>query len=129
MWEQKALLLLVEDEALLAVPLEAELEDEGFKVVLALSGSEALEHLEKSADQFAGIVTDIRLGSTIDGWEVARIGRRKNPHLAVVYMSGDSAADWPIYGVPNSIMLSKPFALAQLITAIATLNEAQGGIG
>ena len=40
-------------------------------------------------------------------------------------MSGASAGDWAAQGVPNSIMLTKPFAPAQLITAISTLmNEA-----
>lgn len=39
----------------------------------------------------------------------------------VVYMSGDSAEDWSSKGVPNSIMLSKPFAPAQLVTAISNL--------
>ena len=36
-------------------------------------------------------------------------------------MSGNSAADWTSKGVPNSIMLEKPFAPAQLVTAISNL--------
>jgi hypothetical protein len=36
-------------------------------------------------------------------------------------MSGASAADWPSKGVPNSIMLEKPFAPAQLVTAVSSL--------
>jgi hypothetical protein len=36
-------------------------------------------------------------------------------------MSGKSAADWASKGVPNSIMLEKPFAPAQLVTAVANL--------
>ena len=36
-------------------------------------------------------------------------------------MSGDSAADWASAGVPNSIMLTKPFAPAQLVTAVSQL--------
>jgi hypothetical protein len=37
-------------------------------------------------------------------------------------MSGKDVDDWASKGVPNSIMLAKPFAPAQLVTAISQLN-------
>ncbi|HEV7437864.1 MAG TPA: hypothetical protein VGO22_23835 [Pseudorhizobium sp.] len=36
-------------------------------------------------------------------------------------MSGDSAKDWAANGVPDSIMLAKPFSLGQAVTAVSTL--------
>jgi hypothetical protein len=36
-------------------------------------------------------------------------------------MSGDSAEDWASKGVPHSIMLPKPFAPAQLVSAVSHL--------
>jgi hypothetical protein len=36
-------------------------------------------------------------------------------------MSGQHAEDWSSKGVPNSIMLTKPFAPAQLVTAVSQL--------
>jgi hypothetical protein len=39
----------------------------------------------------------------------------------VVYVSGDSAEAWASKGVPNSIMLAKQFAPAQLVTAVSQL--------
>ena len=67
-------------------------------------------------------MTNINLGhDKVDGWEIARHARELNPGFPVVYMSGDSAEDWSSKGVPNSIMLSKPFAPAQLVTAVAQL--------
>jgi hypothetical protein len=43
----------------------------------------------------------------------------------VIYLSGDSAHEWTAQGVPGSVMLQKPFVMAQLITAITTLlNQA-----
>jgi hypothetical protein len=36
-------------------------------------------------------------------------------------MSGDSAAGWASNGVPDSVMLPKPFAPAQLVTAVSAL--------
>ncbi len=45
--------------------------------------------------------------------------------MPVVYMSGDRSDDWASKGVPHSIMVAKPFAVAQVITAVVTLlNEA-----
>ena len=74
--------------------------------------------------EFAGIVTDIRMGNGTTGWELGRQARRQNPAVAVVYMSGDSAADYAAEGVPGSVMIQKPFASDQVITAISTqLNQ------
>jgi hypothetical protein len=39
----------------------------------------------------------------------------------VVYMSGVAADEWLVQGVPNSIMLRKPFAPVQLVTAVSNL--------
>jgi hypothetical protein len=55
----------------------------------------------------------------------AAVGARKtNPDFPVVYMSAKYAEDWVSKGVPNSIMLAKPFALAQLVTAVSQLLNA-----
>lgn len=119
------LLLLVEDEALIRTMLEETLLDEGFELVIAKNGPEAMAELEADAARFRGIVTDITLGEGPDGWEVARHARELAPTLPVVYMSGASAADWAAHGVPKSVMVPKPFVVAQIITAITTLmNEA-----
>jgi CheY-like chemotaxis protein len=66
-------------------------------------------------------VTDISLGAKGTGWEVARRARELNPNLAVVYMSGDSAAEWHAQGVPQSVMVPKPFAPTQVVVAVASL--------
>ncbi|AEG08455.1 hypothetical protein SinmeB_4171 (plasmid) [Sinorhizobium meliloti BL225C] len=48
--------------------------------------------------------------------------------MAVVYISGDTAAEWAINGVPNDIMLEKPFAMAEMITAVdQLLNDRSTG--
>ena len=119
------LLLLVEDEALIRMHLAEELTDGGFELVVATDGAEAMSELEADATRFRGVLTDIRLGKGPDGWEIARHARELVPDIPVVYMSGDSAHEWSAKGVPNSVMVSKPFALVQIITAISTLlNQA-----
>lgn len=120
----KPIVLLVEDEAILAATLETHLNDEGFAVQLAGSGAAGKAALEENQAGLVCLVTDIRLGRGMNGWELARLARERNPSLPIVYMSGDSSADWASMGVPNSIMLTKPFALAQLTTAVAQLVNA-----
>jgi DNA-binding response OmpR family regulator len=66
-------------------------------------------------------VLDIKLGKDgIKGWDVARRARAINPALPVIYMRG-ADEEWAIQGVPKSILLNKPFAPAQLVTAVAQL--------
>lgn len=115
-------IMLVEDGALLLFEFEEALTEAGFNVVACYSGTKAVEYLRSAEGAAEGVVTDIRLPDrAFDGWEVARIAREIDPEVAVVYISGHGAVDWPSRGVPNSIVLEKPFAIAQLITAISQL--------
>jgi DNA-binding response OmpR family regulator len=69
--------------------------------------------------KYRALLTDINLGrDKLTGWDVARHAREIDLTFPVVYLSGDSAEQWAVQGVPNSIMLSKPFAPAQIVTAI-----------
>ena len=67
------------------------------------------------------LVTDVSLKGRMSGWDVARQVREIDPGCPVVYMTGGGGGDWPSQGVPHSILLQKPFAPAQLVTAIANL--------
>jgi len=80
--------------------------------------------LKGRTGNYRALVTDISLRGKIDGWEVARQAREIDPEFPVVYISGGSAAEWPSKGVPNSVMVPKPFAPAQLVTAISNLLNA-----
>jgi DNA-binding response OmpR family regulator len=121
------LLLLVEDEALILVATQDALETGGFEVLSARSGEEAMRLLDEEGERIAGVVTDVRLGRGPSGWEVGRHARRVKADLPIVYTSGDSAHEWTAEGVPRSVMIQKPYAEAQVLTAISTLlNESSG---
>jgi DNA-binding response OmpR family regulator len=113
---------IVEDDHLVQSVVEEALKEGGFEVVIASTGEHAAELLDSAERGYRALVTDINLGrDKLDGWEVARHAREIDPAFPVVYMSGDRAEDWASKGVPNSIMLTKPFAPAQLVTAVAQL--------
>jgi DNA-binding response OmpR family regulator len=115
------LLLFVEDDDLIRGLMGEALTDAGFEITAAQDGSQALAELDADASRFRAVITDIRLGEGPDGWEVGRRARELVHDMPIVYVSGDSAHDWSSKGVPNSVMLAKPFAPAQLITAVSTL--------
>jgi DNA-binding response OmpR family regulator len=115
------LLLLVEDEFLIREDLGTALTEAGFELIVAADGGQALADLETDATRFRAVITDINLGAGPDGWEVGRRAREIIANMPVVYMTGHSAHEWTSKGVPNSIMVAKPFAPAQIITAVSTL--------
>jgi CheY-like chemotaxis protein len=114
-------ILVAEDDQLIQSLVEETLRDGGFDTAIATSGEEALTLLQGHTGKYRALVTDINLQGKMDGWEVAKHAREIEPDFPVVYMSGNAAADWTSKGVPNSIMLAKPFAPAELVTAVSNL--------
>ncbi len=115
------IILVVEDEELLQSFVADALHDGGFESVVASSGEEAVTLLKADNGQYRALVTDIDLKGKMNGWDVAQHAREIHPEFPIVYTSGAAAADWTSKGVPNSVMLPKPFAPAQLLTALANL--------
>ena len=117
--------LLIEDEPLVAMFVRDALEDGGFVVLHLSEAQAAAKAISDGIETVAALVTDIRLGDELTGWDLARLAREHRHELPIVYISGDSAIDHCAQGVPESVMIQKPFVAAQLITAIANLlNQA-----
>ena len=114
-------ILVIEDEDGIQTLIEDALTDAGFSPAIAPSGEEAVTLLQGHKGKYQALVTDINLRGRMDGWAVAQHAREIDPEFPVVYISGANAADWSSKGVPNSIMLQKPFAPAQLVTAVSQL--------
>jgi DNA-binding response OmpR family regulator len=114
-------ILLVEDEALISTMVEDALAGAGFIVTVVAKGEEAIHMLEDHAADYRALVTDVNLSNHVTGWEVAKRAREITPEMPVVYTSGGGAAEWTSKGVPNSILIEKPFAAAQVVTAVSQL--------
>jgi CheY-like chemotaxis protein len=112
--------LYVEDDlAVLELGVTA-LEEGGFRVESVQSAVDAARELEKPDAAFKALVTDIDLPGEGTGWDVARRARELLPDIGVIYVSGGSSHEWGARGVPGSVMLVKPFALAQLVVAVSS---------
>jgi DNA-binding response OmpR family regulator len=115
------LILVIEDDQQVQTVVEEALTDGGFEPAITPSGEEAVTLLRGNKDKYRALVTDINLGGQMNGWEVAKQARELDPKFPVLYMTGAAADQWASHGVPNSVLLTKPFAPAQLVTAVSNL--------
>ncbi len=114
-------ILVVEDDQQLQGVVEDALSEGGFEPAIAQSGEEAVTLLKGHQTSYRAVVADVHLRGRMDGWEVAKHAREIDPEFPIIYMTGASGGEWASRGVPNSILLTKPFAPAQLITALSQL--------
>jgi two-component system cell cycle response regulator CpdR len=63
----------------------------------------------------------VNLGPGKSGWEVAKYAREIDPEIPVIYVTGHGGEEWASHGLPKSIVITKPFAAAQLLTAVSNL--------
>jgi DNA-binding response OmpR family regulator len=116
------LILVVEDEYPLQGVIEDALIEGGFETDILSSGEEALALFKGGIKNYRALVTDVK--GRISGWEFARQVWEIDPEFPVVFITGAARDEWASQGVPNSILLQKPFAPAQLVTAISQLLNA-----
>jgi len=110
-------ILLVEDEESLAIGLEYNLTEEGYRVKIAPDGKQAL--LEFNAGQFDLVILDIML-PYMDGFEVAKIIREKDPQMPILVLTARTGADDRVKGLELGVddYLTKPFNLKELLLRI-----------
>jgi len=118
------LILLVEDEVLIREMLVEALKEAGFSTLVSSTAQGAIGLFEENGEEIRGLVTDINLDDGVDGWELARRAREHVADLPVVYISGASGHEWASRGVPHSLMITKPFAGAQIVVALSSLMAA-----
>jgi DNA-binding NtrC family response regulator len=123
------IVLIVEDDLGIQAIVDEALIEAGFETAIAASAEEAVTLLKGKVANYRALVTDITLKGTMTGWQIAQAAREIDPTFPIVYITGAAGGDWPSHGVPNSILLEKPFAAAQLVTAVSQLLNASPPIG
>jgi CheY-like chemotaxis protein len=116
-----ACVLLVEDEALIALETADVLEAHGFAVEIAHKAEDALRRL-RAGLAVDILFTDINLAGAMDGVTLARLARELRPDLHVVYTSGtvDKIAQ-PVAGagfVPKPYLPERVCALLDRMAAV-----------
>jgi CheY-like chemotaxis protein len=106
-------ILVVDDEAIARAYMERALKQEGYKVILASDGEEALRTLTTTNQKIAMIITDLvmpGMGGHAFAIEVAQLS--SPPPLLYI-----SAYEKP-QGEMAKRFLQKPFSIAELTTAV-----------
>jgi PAS domain S-box-containing protein len=116
-------ILVVEDEEIVRAYTTRVLDRAGFTVRSARSGHDAIEVAESLAP-FDVLVTDVVMPG-LTGPQLAEQMLDAHPHLAVVLLSGYTEETLDVEAVlkRGAAFLSKPFAPAQLVAAIATARQ------
>jgi len=114
-------ILIVDDEEVLRDVLQAVLQREGFDVVLAASGEEALSVLDTDAEVDL-LILDIMLPG-ISGIDTLRAVRISNPSLPVIVITAFSSIDGAIEAMKHGAFhyIPKPFKNEEVIL---TVNKA-----
>ena len=80
-------ILLVEDEELLLESMKTLLEDEGYTVLTAIDGEQAVQMYEGHQDEIDFVLTDLGLPK-MSGWEAYENMKRINPAVKVMFGTG-----------------------------------------
>jgi CheY-like chemotaxis protein len=112
-------ILIVEDEFLIRATLVEVLEDEGYEVVAAESGEEAMD-LVRADGGIALMMTDMHLAGAMDGVTLAAAVRGIRGSLPVLFMTGRPDRV-PALNAETEAMVSKPYTSAEITAAIARL--------
>lgn len=107
-------ILVVDDETALLELAASHLENEGYSVICAGSGQEALQQLEANPAVDL-LFTDIVMPGGMDGYELAETALRKHPKLKILLTSGfTKQAEQNQSNFSGSLPLSKPYTTAEL---------------
>ncbi len=118
---------MVEDEVLILEIMSETLEDEGYEVVTAHDGVQAVALLDANPGRFTGLFSDYHLPGGLTGIDVARAARLRNPGLPVVLATGRPdvlEAEWR--AVDGFVLLRKPYGPAEMVNALGTVVRPSG---
>lgn len=114
-----ATILVIEDEDAVREMLKTALDRDGFRVLAAAGGNEALNLCESAVEPIDLLLTDIVMPGT-SGTDLAGYLAVRYPEMRVVRMSGFTEAMLGESGLrrDDSLFLQKPFSREQMLTTI-----------
>jgi two-component system OmpR family response regulator len=117
-------ILVVEDEEAMASGLKFNFEQEGYDVVVASDGQQAVDTFKDAREDVDLIVLDLMLPS-MSGYEVCRAIREIDNHVPIVVLSARTLSEDRAlaFDCGTDQYLSKPFHLPELLTRVRTLIE------
>jgi len=112
----QTVILVVDDDVMIRNVARITLEADGYFILAAHDGEEALHLSRKFPGTIHAVLSDVRMPK-IDGPELRELILKERPGIKVLLMSGDGNAQFPAF-VP---FLAKPFDPTALIDRVREL--------
>ncbi|MDU0203934.1 MULTISPECIES: response regulator transcription factor [Paenibacillus] len=113
-------ILIVDDDAHIRELMSLFLQNEGFDVIEAENGEQAISLLENTVVEL--VILDIMM-PLVDGWDLCKEIRKRDPHilLLMVTAKGESAHKVKGFQLGTDDYLAKPFDPVELVLRIKAL--------
>lgn len=110
-------ILVVDDDEIILSSIEFVLSEEGFPVVVALNGKEAIQRVSERT--FCLILLDMKM-PVMDGWAFAEEYRKlPAPHAPIIVMTAAQDSRSRADEIGAAGYLAKPFELDHLLTLVS----------
>jgi CheY-like chemotaxis protein len=118
------LIMVVDDESAIRDILKVTLQNNGYKVITACDGTEAVASMAAEKRQVAAVLVDLMM-PFMDGIATIRALQRLNPSSKFLAISGlmDPARITQLHETANAAFLAKPFTTEQILLMLHTLLE------
>jgi CheY-like chemotaxis protein len=115
-------ILVADDELVVRDLLESFLVLEGYKVMCAEDGIQALEMFQQHAGTFEVVILDV-LMPRMDGRDALDALRKIDPSIPVIVMSGFAPGERveEMIGQPGTSFITKPFVLGDVLMRIESV--------
>jgi CheY-like chemotaxis protein len=119
-------ILVVEDDPNVRKGPVKILRDQGYEVVEAGNGEEAINHL-KTGQSFDLLFTDVVLPGGMTGVEIAEEAKRRQPGIKVLYATGyaENAVVHNGHLDPGVILVNKPYRRAELLGKVRAVLDSE----
>lgn len=123
-------ILLVEDDPGVRRLASEMLESQGFRVLAAANGNEAIKLCREFSGEIHLLLTDVVMPG-LNGHELARAIQQFRPRLQTLYMTGYAEETMVRHGLgkPEARLLHKPFTPHALIQSVSQTLEQRPSIG
>jgi two-component system cell cycle sensor histidine kinase/response regulator CckA len=113
---KETVILIAEDEPLVRNLIQLMLTKEGYALLAAKDGQEALEICDRFEGPIHLLLTDVRM-PRMDGWTLAQMVRTRRPDTKIIVISGETATTIAEKN-PADAFLRKPFIPPTLLQCI-----------
>jgi CheY-like chemotaxis protein len=115
-WPGAGLLLIADDEEAVRVVAKEILERQGFTILVAVDGREAIDLFEANSNKVAAALVDLTM-PIINGQEVMEALRAQRPDLPIIITSGYSEQEIMerFHEAPPTAFIKKPYRSRELV--------------